>query len=151
MVTTPALRDRYAAEARGDDPNRSEVARRQLARLGAGATPPAGERAPSRWAHIPLSELFAQAGNTVRVRPDGSAECGHEPFHASRSGRCVCLDEVAGRWYCRSCRRGGDAATLVMDLHGWPYPRAAAWLDERYGAPNGRTSRPRRRARWVEA
>jgi len=56
-------------------------------------------------------------------------------MHSSKSGRCVILDPAAGRWWCLSCRRSGDAASFLMALRGWPYRRAALWLTERYGAP----------------
>ena len=150
MNAMATLRRTYQTGAGGDDPGRREVARRQLARLvGTGHRRP-GQRSPSRWAHVPLAALFEEAGNAIVERPNGTAECGHEPFHGSRSGRCVLLDPVAGRWWCRSCRRGGDAATLVMDHHGWSYRQAAAWLAGRYGGPTGQPAHPRR-PRWVEA
>lgn len=151
MTALRKLRGDYAGASAGGDPVRREVARRQLARLATeGAGRPTG-RAPSRWAHVPLADLFGQAGNTAGRRGDGTAECGHEPFHGSRSGRCVTIDEARGLWYCRSCRRGGDAARLVTDLHGCSYRRAAEWLEARYGAPAGTTVRRRPVPEWVEA
>jgi hypothetical protein len=105
-------------------------------------------RRPSRWAHVPLAELFEQAGNMVYSRADGRQECGHEPEHSSRSGRCVLLDAARGYWYCRSCHGGGDAATLVQALHGLPYMDAAGWLTERYGAPATPARKRQRRPLW---
>jgi hypothetical protein len=46
----------------------------------------------------------------------------------------VVIDPAIGLWWCRACRRGGDAATLLMQLHGWSYRRAAQVLRERFGA-----------------
>lgn len=146
-------RDHYRAMLRSSDPLEREVARRQLDRLQQAPQPRPDASPPGRWAHVPLAELFERAGNTIRRRHNGSAECGHEPFHGSRSGRCVAIDERLGLWYCRFCRRGGDAARIVMDLNGWPYREAAAWLARRYGTPANEAgqARPGRHGRWVEA
>lgn len=142
--------DRYHADSRGDNPVKGEVARRQLRRL---VTKPSGRtREPAiqtRWAHVPLGELFAGQGNLLRVRPDGTVEAGHEPLHSSRSGRCVLIDPARGRWWCRSCRRSGDAAGFVMDARGCSYREAAAWLTARYDPrPAPRAHRPR--VRWLD-
>ncbi len=129
-----------------DDPLAREVARRQHARLRAASQPPPMRTwAPSRWAHVPLHQLFAEAGCIVYRRSSGWLETGH-PAHASKSGRCLAADPTTGRWWCRSCRRSGDAATFVQDLYGWTYRQAAQYLAERYGPPAGTVLRraPRR-------
>jgi hypothetical protein len=138
------------AAVTADESVRREVARRQAAALGAVSPAPSGGRTPSRWAHVPLAALFEDAGNPIARRRRGTAACGHEPFHGSRSGTCVTIDEILGLWYCRSCRRGGDAVRFVRDLHGWGYPRTAAWLAARFGAPAGDRPRPERPSGWVE-
>jgi hypothetical protein len=124
----------------------AEVARRQQAKLRAAQAPrtTAPHWTPSRWLHVPLVELFADAGCRVYIRSNGRLETTH-PTHASKSGRCLEADPTAGRWWCRSCRRSGDAATWLQDLHGWRYPEAAAWLLAQYGPPAGSTPRPSRR------
>ena len=56
-----------------------------------------------------LSQLFADAGNTLRATATGFRS-GHEPVHSSSSGACVSIDPAQGVWYCHSCQQGGDAA-----------------------------------------
>lgn len=113
------------------------VARRQIAKLV--VAKPDGRRlrrdTPPRWGHVPLVELFEQAGNRVHGRSGGRAECGHEPVHGSKGGRCVTIDPTRGLWYCRSCRTGGDAVRLVCQAHGLSYGAAVRWLADRYGPP----------------
>jgi hypothetical protein len=113
----------------------AEVARRQRARLTRTSAPSPFAASVSRWQHVPLGELFGQAGNRIHTRGDGRQETGHDPAHGSKSGRCVLLDPQTGRWWCRGCRRHGDAATLVMAWRGWTYRQAAQWLTDGYGAP----------------
>src|SRR4051812_18088501 len=101
----------------------AEVARRQQARLNrvscrapvlspTSGTPRAPQ--PSRWAYVPLADLFSEQGNRLHARWGGVIECGHEPAHSSKSGRCVLINRETGRWLCRSCGGQGDAATLVV-------------------------------------
>ena len=123
----------------------AEVARRQRARLERSSG--ARSRAASPWKHVPVARLFEREGNTLVLRRDGTVETGHDPFHASHSGRCVTIWPDLGRWYCRNCRRGGDAATLLMALTGERYRAVARTLAEQYGPPPGgaaRSGRPRR-------
>ena len=126
---------RYRENLGASDPIVRTVARRQLDRLRGHATPPLAPSTASRWRHVPLAELFRQHGNLLHRRPDGRFECSHEPIHSSRSGRCVLLDLQNGRWWCRSCRRSGDAATYVMAACGCGYRDAARWLSDRWGPP----------------
>jgi DNA primase len=91
----------------------------------------------------------------MHQRSDGLVECGHEPFHTSKSGHCVLINASAGSWWCRSCRQSGDAAAFVMAINGWPYAQAADWLAARYGRPARHTALPaqpakqrRSRVRW---
>src|SRR4051812_38973297 len=65
-----------------------------------------------------LETLFIEAGNTIAHGAGGRAETGHEPKHSSRSGECVLLDRDRGSWYCRSCKKGGDAVTFVREMRG---------------------------------
>jgi DNA primase len=107
---------------------------------------------------VPLADLVG-AYNELYERDGGLVESAHEPIHGSKSGRCLLIDTQKGRWWCRSCRQHGDAASFVMAVHGWQYGQATAWLAERYGAPSGAhttatnrgtpTSTPRRgQIRW---
>ncbi len=139
----PSLQPRYTEAVRSCDPVRREVARRQLARL---QTPRRThtDAAASVWGHVPLAALFQEAGNVLRPRAAGRVETGHEPFHGSRSGRCVTISPETGLWWCRACRQGGDAVTFVQQWKGWRYSAAAAWLVARFGRPaHGRGPRGR--------
>jgi hypothetical protein len=126
----------------------AEVRRRQAARLErlAGKKHAKGRR--SRWRHVPLAQLFEAAGNTLYEQRDGTVETGHEPCHRSASGRCVVLDPAKGVFWCRSCRTGGTAVTLLQQLRGWTRGQAVRHLTRQYGAPSRaahqRVSMPRR-------
>jgi hypothetical protein len=136
-IAVAHLHARYQHVA-ADDPVEYEVARRQLTRLDRGSTDRTLFRpSPSPWRHAPLPELFGTAGNRLHSRGDGRVECGHEPFHSSKSGHCVVIDPAMGLWWCRSCRRGGDVARWVMDLHGWDRAQAEGWLIRHYGVAVG--------------
>lgn len=140
---------RYYTDLASADPITREIARLQLNRLSQERRRFTGAKAgPSRWAHVPLADLFVEQGNRIARLADGLIECGHEPIHASRSDRCVLLDATRGRWWCRSCRKSGDAATYVMIVRGCLYREAAAWLSDRYGAPVGWRG-PRRQRRRI--
>ena len=131
-----ALTDRYTRLAHSADPTDRAVAGRQLAQLARRSRLREMETV-SAWRHVPLPALFEQAGNPLTPRPNGTVQCGHEPVHGSRSGTCVILWPEAGRWWCSSCRQGGDAVQAVRSLEGCSYPAAVARLIDRYGAPAG--------------
>jgi hypothetical protein len=124
-----------------------EVRRRQSARhrQRVGHPTPTTMR-PSRWAHVPLTVLFEAAGNRLYLRGNGVTECGHEPLHTSKGGRCVAINPTTGLWWCRGCRRGGDAVTLVMDLEGCTAKEARSRLTARFGP----TPEPAPRKRVIE-
>src|SRR4051812_21582799 len=82
-----------------------------------------------------LETLFAEAGNIIQHGSGDRVESGHEPKHSSSSGTCVLIDAIEGRWYCRSCKKGGDAVTFVRDLKGCGYEEAVAYLTDRFGPP----------------
>ena len=148
----PPLTERYSRDARAADTVAREVARRQLARLDRAAPVQPRQLPPSRWAHVPLADLFAELGrNHLYHRADGLLECGHEPLHASTSSRCVLIDTLIGRWWCRSCRRSGQAPTYVADVQGCSYRQACRWLVERYGAPLPRRGERHHRRMTYEA
>ncbi|MCC6381723.1 MAG: hypothetical protein IT304_04400 [Dehalococcoidia bacterium] len=124
-----ALLARYHRLARSDDPDQRALAERQLIRLEPRSRSP---RASSSWRHVPLADLFAEL-NEIHTRGDDRLETGHEPVHTSRSGRCVVVDPALGLWYCRSCRRGGDAASFLAASRDWSRRRAELWLVLQYG------------------
>ncbi len=139
------LARRYQDLQAGADPLAREVARRQLACLRFQLRPIVSPVRRSRWAHVPLAVLFASQGNPIHGRSDAVLECGHEPIHASTSGRCVRINLALGRWWCRSCRQSGDAASYLMAVRGCGYRDAAAWLAAWWGPPAGHGQAARRR------
>jgi hypothetical protein len=143
--TEPTEQDSAAHEQTIAD----EVQRRQAARR----TRQTVRQAPSttsrsRWWYVRLPALFEDAGNRLYPKPNGTVETGHQPCHGSRSGRCVVVDPAKGVFWCRSCRTGGDAVTLLQQFHGWTRPQAVQHLTQQYGAakPGKRqlVSRPQR-------
>jgi len=137
--------------ANAEAPIEAEVAKRQLAALKQLLNPQAvcGQRlargntssntsSKYKWTHVSLTDIFQLAGNRLHPRPNGTVDCGHEPCHGSKSGRCVTIDPTSGRWFCRSCRQGGDLVAAVQSLFGLDYWGAVQWLSERYGVPVSR-------------
>jgi hypothetical protein len=115
---SPAVVARYRTLAISPDRAQRQLGRAQLARLERARGQTANATLSLRWAHAPLTTLFAEAGNVAVARAGGRSETGHEPLHRYSSGHCVVIDAQRGVWWCRSCRKGGDAATFVMQLHG---------------------------------
>jgi len=129
-----ALQTHYQRLLTSADPAERAVAAHQLTRL----SPRAQPRGPStrlQWPPEALAAVFASAGNTPVYRADGSFRCGHEPVHGSRSGACLVGWPATGRWWCSSCRQGGDLVRAVQSLEGCRYAVAVARLYERYGRP----------------
>ena len=126
---------RYQQLAQSADPVDRLIARRQLAALRAATRRYTLDDTVSGWAHVPLARLFEAAGNEPYERANGTFVCGHEPVHASRSGGCLVIWPRAGRWWCSSCRQGGDAVQAVRSLHGLTFRGAVGWLVARYGPP----------------
>jgi hypothetical protein len=137
MTTAEDLRDLYQTRAHDADLDATDraIAQHQLARLSPHRKLLTGAAAPSRWRHVPLAALVAQAGNALHQRSNGTFVSGHEPRHGSRSGTCLVIWPDEGRWWCSSCRTSGDAAGWLMQLHGCTAGEAAAILRERYGDP----------------
>ena len=76
-----------------------------------------------------LSQLFADAGNTLRPTAMGFRS-GHEPVHKSASGECVHIDPAKGKWFCHSCQQGGDPIAALLSLRGVSRAEAEAYLRE---------------------
>src|SRR5690348_16599357 len=98
----------------GDDAQR-ELATEQLARLDDCANRPAPSDLPpsDASAGVDLVTLIEQTIGPLQRRPSG-AMVGRCLWHSSRSGTCLVVWPDEGRWWCSSCRRGGDAARWVM-------------------------------------
>ena len=142
----PPLTERYRRDVRAADIVARVVARRQLARLDRSRPAQPSARLPPGWNHVPLVDLFAEfGGNRIFRRADGRFEAGHEPLHGSKSSRCVLIDPLVGRWWCRSCRRSGRAPAYVALVQGCSYRDACRWLAERYGPPRQDRDEQRRR------
>ena len=141
-----SARRRIEALAASPDPIDRAVARRLVGQVPRTIVRPDASfddtRPRSRWAHVDLADLFTHFGNPVQAAGE-RVKSGHEPVHGSRSGTCLVAWPAAGRWWCSSCGRSGDAAGFVMQALGVPYSAAADWLIERYGPPST-TGLPRR-------
>ena len=132
------LATRYQRLLAHADAAERELARRQLAALDRLAQHP---RAPTtrasgstsgRFAHVPIADLFERAGNLLQVRGH-TARCGHEPVHSSKSGNCLIVWLATQRWWCSSCRAGGDAVAALASLDGVDRRTAATRLTNLYG------------------
>jgi hypothetical protein len=99
----------------GDQATR-EMAREQLRRL-AGAA----KQDQTPWEHTadPDDRLVAAIESVVGAlagRSDGR-RVGPCCWHGSRTGECLVVWPAEGRWWCSSCRRGGDLVqwTALVD------------------------------------
>jgi hypothetical protein len=88
------------------------------------------------WAHVPLPELFQEAGLDVRPKKNGQFQAPHSFKHDSKSGYPLVI-WADNWWWCSSCKASGDAADFVVEA-GWAENRAEAerLLLERYGPPH---------------
>jgi hypothetical protein len=59
----------------------------------------------------------------LRHRGNGTA-VGNCFGHGSKSGACLVVWPAEGRWWCSSCRRGGDATAWVALTEGISYAQA---------------------------
>jgi hypothetical protein len=66
---------------------------------------------------VDLVTLIEQAIGPLQRRPSG-AMVGRCPWHSSRSGTCMVVWPDEGRWWCSSCRRGGDAVQWLHLVEG---------------------------------
>jgi hypothetical protein len=89
-----------------------------------------------RWSHVPLAELFREAGLEVRPKKDGKVQAPHSFRHDTKSGFPLVIWED-NRWWCSSCFASGDAADFLVEA-GKAADRAEAEriLLERYGPPH---------------
>ncbi len=129
------LEARYRTLALSQDAPTRRLAVAQLARLQRSGLPTPEADGPTR----ALRDLVEQTVGPLHQRPGGDLE-GPCPWHASRSGRCLVIFAGGARWWCRSCRRGGDAATWLASVEGVGLNEAR----RRLGLPI-RTTRRRRR------
>jgi hypothetical protein len=93
-----------------------------------------------------LRDMIEQAVGRLHERTNGDLE-GPCPWHASTSGRCLVLFAGGTRWWCRSCRRGGDTPAWLALVEGLSVEVARRRLGL---APRSR-SRVRRQTLRVEA
>src|SRR5919106_5126724 len=89
------------------------------------------------WSHVPLVDIFAEAGIELKARSNGTYVGGHPHRHSSKSGTCLVVWAEEGRWYCSSCGAKGDAADLLVDVgKAADGQEAERILTERFGPPN---------------
>src|SRR5688500_18849683 len=111
--------ERHRYEHQAADPNADNDARRdaaaRLAELDADDAPPRAHpsghaQKANRWMQVDLPKLIQGAGCQLADRSDGTLVGDHATAHASRSGSCLVVWPSEGRWWCSSCKAGGDAA-----------------------------------------
>lgn len=136
-----AVREHYAGEltrADGDDQTRRVAAARLAeidAELAQRQAHPNGRTSHlgNRWPHVDLVALIRESGVTLREKTSEKYIGDHGPKHSSRSGACLVVWPLAGRWCCTSCKAGGDAASWLANLEGISYAKAARKLEARFG------------------
>ena len=138
-----SLVDRYQALLADQDMAIRAMAGEQLRRLEAAGYREAGAYPASPAAGADLPAL-ARGCVPVQRRGADRYECGCPAGHASKSGLCATLWHGDGgwRWYCRSCRRGGDAIAWTMLAEGLAYRHACIRLGIEPKPPAGGTRRP---------
>jgi hypothetical protein len=117
-VARPDLAARYRSALGSRDPLERAIARHQLERLDrATGEDRSDEREDSGLPRSVLRDLVERTVGPLHERPNGDLQ-GPCPLHASSSGRCLVLFAGGNRWWCRSCRRGGDAVSWLMLVDG---------------------------------
>ena len=64
-----------------------------------------------------LRRLVEAVVGRLHLRGNGDLD-GPCPWHSSRSGRCLSIYAGGTRWFCRSCRRGGDIVAWASLIDG---------------------------------
>ena len=129
----------YLAQLASEDPAARAVAQHQLARLRRRRATAVQDGATTTATTGVLARLVEQAVGTLDKRSSGALE-GACPWHSSRSGRCLVVLADGRRWWCRSCRRGGDVVAWVALTRGVSFAEAR----RRLGLPvQVRAPRPR--------
>ncbi len=100
----------------------------QLARL----SRPAARHGPNGCAEdVPvlgsLIGMIESAVGALVERPNGALE-GPCPWHDSGSGRCLVVFDGGIRWWCRSCKRGGDRVAWLALSEGISFAQARGRL-----------------------
>ena len=115
------LRERYAALIDDPDPHLRALAAEQARRLDLlqrrGRAEYSLPEEPTAPAEVDLVALVERVVGPLQRRSDGT-RVGPCAWHASRSGTCLVVWPAEGRWWCRSCRRGGDAIGWVALVEG---------------------------------
>lgn len=122
-------RRRYLALAASSNPGDRRLGEAQLQRLER-ATAPKTKTRPSEAPGVDLAALIKE---TAPLKDKGSGKfVGPCPWHSSRSGECLVVWADEGRWWCSSCKRGGDAVAWVALVEGISFGEAR----KRLGLPH---------------
>ena len=105
------------------DPTSKDLAREQLRRLTGAA-----KREGTPWEYNPapddrLAAVIEAVVGPLAPRSDGR-RVGPCPWHGSRTGTCLVIWPAEGRWWCSSCKRGGDLVQWVALIEGIDYQQA---------------------------
>lgn len=146
MFSLQDLRSRYEREAEDCDPPLQRVARAQIAVLERGLRSRAyrhvsdqsdasdrsavvrGNAALPSLRSLASQDQAAEDATALRTliaaitgplqERSGGRLVGRCPWHSSRSGTCLIIFPGGRRWWCSSCRRGGDAPAWIALTEG---------------------------------
>lgn len=145
----PITRQRaaYARDFYDPDPRTRALVTAQLTLLRRATTaPPDASKVPtSPSPHGQLIALVEEAVGPLLEQSNGNRE-GPCPWHTSRSGTCLIVFADGDRWWCRSCRRSGDAVAWLALTEGISFADAR----RRLGMPSRRRGMRRRPTLSVE-
>ena len=113
----------YRSMLASDDPLLRAVAARQIERLSRRGAAAVGDRNQTAAASGLFRRLVEGLVGPLHERGNGIYE-GPCPWHGSRSGRCLVTLPDEARWWCRSCRRGGDVVAWVALTRGVSFAAA---------------------------
>ncbi len=89
-----------------------------------------------RWPDVSLVDLITEEGVPLRQKEAGKYVGPHPHKHGSKSGNCLVVWAMEGRWWCSACQGGGDAVDWLVDCgEAENKGQAIQILVERFGPP----------------
>ena len=89
-----------------------------------------------RWPDVSLVDLITEEWVPLRQKEAGKYVGPHPHKHGSKSGNCLVVWAMEGRWWCSSCDAGGDAVDWLVDCgRADNKGQAVQILIERFGPP----------------
>ncbi|HVA90645.1 MAG TPA: CHC2 zinc finger domain-containing protein [Chloroflexota bacterium] len=100
-----------------------DLAREQLRRLSGAIKPEGTPRENNATPDDRLLAAIVAVVGPLAPRSDGR-QVGPCPWHGSRTGSCLVVWPAEGRWWCSSCKRGGDLVKWTSLIEGIDYATA---------------------------